>query len=145
MSTFLQGGEGELHVLPVLILEFALGVTLCPPGAASYSTHLRNRGFDNWPEITVWPKNQHMRLTTGAEYKRLGAPEEVSLTSQEKQMCAILGLNELELHVFLREWKSPVTYARLEIGGRMVKIGDKPENLEQLKRALKAFEVKKVR
>lgn len=59
------------------------------------------------PEITCWPNERHhYRLTTGREYQRMGAPEPVSLTETEKQMCAILGLNELELGIFLREWAS---------------------------------------
>jgi hypothetical protein len=66
---------------------------------------MRTRGHEDWADITAWPKNEHYRLTTGAESGGLGAPVPVRLNEAEKQMCAILGLNELELGIFLKSWE----------------------------------------
>lgn len=87
-----------------VIFEFYLGVTRCPPGNALHCGDLNNRGHSDWPEITVWPKREHYRLTTGGESGGLGLPQPVELNSTEKRMAQILGLNELELGIFLREW-----------------------------------------
>lgn len=98
-------GKDELHLVPFCIVEFHVGVTRCPDGAAQNSTGLNNRGHDDWPEITVWPKHE-AHLTTGREYKASGivAPHP-DLNAEEKKICAILGLKEWELHTFLRNWQ----------------------------------------
>lgn len=111
---------------PVTI-EFYLGVTRCPDRAALGVSSLNQRGHDDWPEITCWPKREHYRLTTGAEFNRLGSPDPVRLNETEKQICAILGLNELELGVFLREWTTVPTD----------KIHTRPNTLDAIQRELR--------
>jgi hypothetical protein len=46
------------YVQPVL-------VTKCPPGVAANAETLNQRGHQAWPEITMWPHNQHWRHNTG--------------------------------------------------------------------------------
>lgn len=128
--------SGKLHFVPVDVFEFYLGVIRCPDGVARHALDLRTRGHDDWPEITVWPKTYQHRLTTGREYGGLGIPEAVNLTATEKKMAAILGLNELELHVFLREWQMPVpnVYCKGKSGGY-----PRPQTLAEIQAALYLF------
>lgn len=128
------------YVPDPLTIEFYLGITRCPDGTAAYATHLRNRGHDNWPEITCWPKQRNYRLTTGAESGRLSMPEPV-LNETEKQICAILGLHESELGIFLREWTplSASPLARLQHPEKNYNArenSEKPQTLEEIRAAL---------
>lgn len=127
----------DLDIVPVTVVEFYLGVTHCPPGTAHYATHLRNRGHDDWPEITVWPKAQHNRLTTGAEFMSLGVPDPVRLNESEKQMAIALGLSHEEMGVFLRSWSPDASGTGRHDGRTAARLErTKPRNLEDMSRAL---------
>jgi hypothetical protein len=84
------------------------GVIRLEPGNAIGCHDLNNRGHDWQIEITVWPRHSRFRLTTGRECKTLLIPSKVDLTAEQKKMCAILGLDELGLSTFLRNWERPV-------------------------------------
>lgn len=99
-----EDGKNELHLVPYCVVEFYVGVTRCPDAAVTGG--LNNRGHDDWPEITCWPKKTYHARTSGKEFKGLGfSPEMPQLNTQEKEMCAILGLKEWELGVFLKDWQ----------------------------------------
>ncbi len=103
-------GEGELHLVPYCVIEVYTGVTRCPDGSAQHCSDLNNRGHDDWPEITVWPKKIYHPLTTGREFRELEVAIDIpQLNSTEKKVCSILGLKEWELGVFLRQW-TPTYY-----------------------------------
>jgi len=96
-------GKDELHLIPECILEFYVGVNRCPDAAVTGT--LNNRGHDDWPEITYWPKKIYHNQTTGREFKGLGfSPEHPTLNTAEKKICEILGMKEWELATFLLNW-----------------------------------------
>lgn len=110
---YLGAGDGFVH--------------RCDPGNAYGCTEIQQRGHTNWPMlITVWPKDEHFRRTTGAEFKRLGIPEPFKLTADQQRMCSILGLTESELAIFLTSWEK-VPYDKKLTGH----IGP-PETLEEV-------------
>lgn len=89
-----------------------------PYGKAKGSSEFSNRGLpDGYAEVTVWPKRLHYRLTTG-ESHFMGSPQPVRLSEYEKQMCAILGLNELELGIFLKSWEPDAAGLPASNGGK---------------------------
>lgn len=74
-----------------------------PFGEAETSL-LNNRGFDDWPEITVWPSQCHVELTVGADLEKLFCPSPVKLNETEKYVAKLLGISEFDFGVFLRDW-----------------------------------------
>lgn len=116
----------EFHLVPVCIFEFYAGVTHCEPGNAAGCFDLNNRGQDG-PEITCWPKQKHGKFTTGEGEMYTFRPEPITLNAEEKRICSVIGLEERDLHTFLRDWQ-PVGDIR-----------DKPITLEEVRRQLSRF------
>jgi hypothetical protein len=83
------------------------------PGSARNTNEFSNRGLpDAYGEVTIWPKRLVYRLTSGAQPHVMGKPDPVKLSRTEEAMAKILGLNELELGVFLRSWATTENHQR---------------------------------
>jgi predicted RNA-binding Zn-ribbon protein involved in translation (DUF1610 family) len=91
---------GEFHLVPVCVLEIpAFPITLCPPGIAEGAFLLRNRGHDEFGEITCWPKQKQFPfLNPGHEVL-----DPIRTTSRAKTR-----LWDQEMYVYLRERKGKI-------------------------------------